>query len=113
MTSTFAPQYDDGMTKRRITVTIDAEVADAAAAAVAEGRAVSVSAWVNDALLARTDLEQRRVAFAAVLADYEAEHGVITREQMDETRRQGLEAAARLRAEVLAELEAERTAGSS
>ena len=68
--------------KERLTVTVDKQVLAAANAAVAAGRASSVSAWVNLALMERAAKDQQLAAMAAVIAEYEAEHGVITREEM-------------------------------
>jgi hypothetical protein len=54
--------------KRRLSVTVDAELVEASQAAVAVGSAESVSAWVN--------------ALDEFLAGYEAEHGEITDDEM-------------------------------
>lgn len=80
-------------------MTIDAEVAAAAAAAVREGRAESVSAWVNEALTERVAKERRLAAAAEAIALYEAQYGVITEEEMAEQERADREAAARVREE--------------
>lgn len=68
--------------KTRITVTIDPAFVDAANAAIAAGRAASLSAWVSEAV-AKFAAEQRRVeaGWEAIRA-YEAEHGVITEAEM-------------------------------
>lgn len=68
--------------KQRLTVTVDPELIEAGNRAVASGGADSLSAWVSLALSdkARRDLqlEQLRVA----VADYEAEFGEITAEDI-------------------------------
>lgn len=68
--------------KQRLSVSVDSELVAAANAAVATGRAESVSAWVNDALRHQLQHEQRLAALGAYLAAYEAEHGEITEEEM-------------------------------
>jgi hypothetical protein len=50
--------------------------------AVAEGRAESISAWVNDALRLKADHDRRMRALDEFIAAYEAEHGEITEEEM-------------------------------
>lgn len=94
------------MTKRRITVTVDEDLIDAASDAVAAGEASSVSAWVNGAMAAKSEHRQRLAAMAEALADYEAEYGEITEEEIAEQRRLDLRAAAAVRARVKARLKA-------
>jgi uncharacterized protein YllA (UPF0747 family) len=62
-------------TKRRLSVSVDAEVAEAGERAVQAGTATTLSAWVNDALHARAARDQRRIALAKFLDDYEREFG--------------------------------------
>jgi hypothetical protein len=68
------------MTKRkaRLTVTVDAELVAAGNAAVEEGVADSLSAWVNEALAARAERDRRLAAMSDAIAAYEAEFGEIT-----------------------------------
>jgi Arc/MetJ-type ribon-helix-helix transcriptional regulator len=66
------------MSKQRMTVTIDEALLRAGQDAVAEGRAESLSAWVNQALADRVAHEQRLTAMADAVAAYESEHGPIT-----------------------------------
>lgn len=73
--------------KQRLSVTVDAEVIEAGRAAVASGTAESLSAWVNAALQRKAEEDRRLRALDALLADYEAEHGEITEEQMEEAER--------------------------
>ena len=79
--------------KQRLTVTIDDALMRAGNAAVADGRAASISGWVNTALTERADKERRLAAMAAAVALYEAEHGEITLTEMAEQRRADRQAA--------------------
>jgi hypothetical protein len=69
--------------KLRVTVTVDPSLAEAGVRAVKAGRAASLSAWVNDALAEHAAKERRRQALAELIAEYEAEHGVITQAEME------------------------------
>ncbi|WP_036725353.1 hypothetical protein [Patulibacter minatonensis] len=62
-------------TKRRLSVSVDAEVADAGQRAVDAGSAPTLSAWVNDALHARAARDRRLLALDEFLDDYEREFG--------------------------------------
>jgi len=64
--------------KERVTVTLDRALVAAANAAVADGRADSLSAWVNLALAEHVAKERRLAALSDLVAEYEAEYGVIT-----------------------------------
>ena len=67
------------MTQReRLSATVEAELLAAGRAAVAEGRAESLSAWVNNALRRQAEHDRRMQALDEFLAAYEAEHGEIT-----------------------------------
>ena len=70
--------------KQRLSASVDGELLHAAQTAVDEGRATSISAWVNDALRLKAEHEQRMQALDSFLAAYEAEHGVITEVEIDE-----------------------------
>jgi Arc/MetJ-type ribon-helix-helix transcriptional regulator len=70
--------------KDKLSVTVDPEVAAAAKAAVTAGRVGSVSAWVNEALHRQLDHERRLEGLDRFVAAYEAEHGVITDDEMAE-----------------------------
>ena len=70
--------------KQRLSASVDAELIAAAQQAVSEGRAENVSAWVNDALRLKTDHDRRLQALDEFLAAYEAEHGEITEEEMQD-----------------------------
>lgn len=73
--------------KRRLSASVDAAVLAAAEAAVSEGRATNVSAWVNEALHRQVEHDGRMRALDAFLQSYEAKHGVITDEEMHEAAR--------------------------
>lgn len=85
------------MPKQRLTISLDQDLVDAAAAAVAEGRADSVSAWVSDALTDRVAHQRRLDALAVAIAEYEEEHGVITDEELADQARRDRDAAAAVR----------------
>jgi hypothetical protein len=70
------------MNKVRLSATVDADLVAAAEAAVARGQLESVSAWVNEALRARAEHDQRLEALGAFIATYEAEHGAISADEM-------------------------------
>jgi Arc/MetJ-type ribon-helix-helix transcriptional regulator len=79
--------------KRRLSASVDAELVAAAHQAVTEGRAESVSGWVNDALQLKADHDRRLRALDDFLAAYEAEHGEITEDEMREAARRARERA--------------------
>lgn len=68
------------MTKRkaRLTVTVDEDLVAAGNAAVEQGTADSLSAWVNQALAARAARDRRLAAMSDAIAAHEAEFGEIT-----------------------------------
>jgi hypothetical protein len=67
---------------KRLTVTIDPHLVEAGNEAVAEGRAESLSAWVNLALADRVAKERPLRALGDAIARYEAQFGGITAEEM-------------------------------
>ena len=73
--------------RERLSATVEAELLAAGRAAVAEGRAESLSAWVNDALRRQADHDRRMQALDDFLAAYEASHGEITEDEMREAER--------------------------
>ena len=81
-------------------MSIDPELIAAAAAAVQAGRAESVSAWVNDAMAEKAAKDRRLAALAAAIADYEAEFGVFTDEELEEQARADKKAVAESRARI-------------
>ena len=82
------------MSKGRITVSVDDELLEAAAAAVASGRAPSLSAWVNEALTHHLAREDRVRALADAVVAYEGEHGVMTDDELLSRERADRDAAA-------------------
>lgn len=81
--ATLDPRYErrhtPGMSKKsRVTLTLDPQLLEAASAAVAEGRASSVSQWVNDAVAAQVESERRLRALDEAIRAYESEFGEIT-----------------------------------
>lgn len=74
--------------KQRLSASVDEEVLSAAEAAVAAGRAANVSSWVNEALHRQIEHDRRMLALDSFLAAYEAQHGVISAQEIhDATRR--------------------------
>ena len=63
-------------------MTVDPELVEAGNRAVVDGRADSLSAWVNAALRDRALQDQRLRSLAEAIAGYEADHGVITDDEM-------------------------------
>ena len=80
-------------TKERLTVTVDPELIEAGNDAVAEGRADSLSAWVNAALAERVGRERRLVALAAAVAAYEERFGAISAQELADQARTDRESA--------------------
>lgn len=60
----------------------------AAESAAATGQVPTVSAWVNDAMRLKLERDRRLKALAALITDYEAEHGKITEQDMARAARQ-------------------------
>ncbi len=85
------------MSKRRVTVTVDEELIDAVTTAVDQGQARSVSAWISGAIEQRRDHERRLAELASLITAYEAEHGVITEEELADQAQADRDAAALLR----------------
>ncbi|MGQ0467654.1 MAG: hypothetical protein ACT4QG_20335 [Sporichthyaceae bacterium] len=73
--------------KQRLTVTVDPELVEAATRAVESGEADSVSAWVGLALAEKAQRAQRLAALRLAIADYEAEFGEITDEEIARVQR--------------------------
>ena len=73
--------------KERLSATVDSANLLAAQRAFQEGRARSVSAWVNDALALHARHDERMRALDAFIDAYEAEHGAITDDEIEAARR--------------------------
>lgn len=81
-------QYHRRMTTReRLSASVETQLLAAGREAVAAGRAASLSAWVNEALRRQADHDRGLAALGDFIEAYEAEHGVITDEEMDEAQR--------------------------
>lgn len=85
--------------KERLSASVDTDLMAAARDAVARGRAESVSAWVNDALLLKAEHDRRLAAIDDFLAAYEAEHGEITEQEMRDAARRARSRAVVVRGE--------------
>ena len=87
-TTNVVSKYDESMKgKERLSASVDGDLLEAGAAAVAAGRAPSLSAWVNDALRRQADHDRRMSALDEFFAAFEAEHGEITDEEIREATR--------------------------
>ena len=75
-------QHKSISAKERISVKVDAELVRFGNQVVADGRAESLSSWVNTALRAALERDEKLRAMDAVIAEYEAEHGEITEADM-------------------------------
>jgi Arc/MetJ-type ribon-helix-helix transcriptional regulator len=73
--------------KERLSASVDADLVAVAQEAVAQGRAESVSAWVNAALRLKATHDQRLRALDEFVAAFEAGHGEITEAEMREAAR--------------------------
>jgi hypothetical protein len=79
--------------RQRLSASVDANLLDAGRAAVADGRAENLSAWVNEAMRRQVDHDRRLKALDELLASYEAEHGEITDEEIENATRRTRERA--------------------
>ena len=97
------------MPKGRITITIELDLLDEVQTAVNDGSCRSVSQWISEAMADRLAEEQRLAVLRQMIAEYEAEHGVITDEEMAEQAQRDRDAAAAIRAAAEARLAAQQT----
>jgi hypothetical protein len=74
-------------TKQRLSASVDAELLGAAETAAKRGEVANVSAWVNDAMRLKVEHDRGLTELAAVIADFEAEHGELTKEEMQRAAR--------------------------
>ena len=63
-------------------MTVDRDLIAAGSAAVARGRAESVSGWVNQALAERVARDRHLAALAEAVGAYEADHGPISDQEL-------------------------------
>lgn len=73
--------------RQRLSASVDGDLLAAGRAAVAEGRAENLSAWVDEGLRRQVEHEQRMHALDDFINTYEAEHGVITDAEITEATR--------------------------
>ncbi|MGH3775480.1 MAG: hypothetical protein ACRDRR_07040 [Pseudonocardiaceae bacterium] len=73
--------------KRRLSVSVDADLVEAGQATVSSGEAASLSRWVNDALRRQVEHDRRLRGIDEFIRAFEAEHGEITEAEMDEVAR--------------------------
>ena len=85
------------MAKKRVTITVDEDILQVAAQAARDGDADSVSSWISDAMVHRHATELRLAALSHLVADYEAEHGVITADELAQQEQADRDAAAIVR----------------
>ncbi|MCB0973282.1 MAG: hypothetical protein KDB86_01855 [Actinobacteria bacterium] len=74
-------------TKKRLTITVDSGLAQAAADAVRAGDADSVSSWVSLAIDEKVQRDRLIKNLGAAIADFESEFGEITPEEIAKRRR--------------------------
>jgi metal-responsive CopG/Arc/MetJ family transcriptional regulator len=73
--------------KRRLSVSVDADLVEAGQAMVSAGAAASLSGWVNDALQRQVEQERRLRGIGEFIRAFETEHGEITEAEMSEVAR--------------------------
>lgn len=73
--------------KQRLSASVDADLLEAGRAAVAAGNAGNLSEWVNAALRRQAEDDRRLQAAREFVAAYEAEHGKITDDEIEEATR--------------------------
>ena len=75
------------MRKQRLTVTVDPELVEAGARAVALGEADSLSGWVSAAMADKAHRDRKLEQLRDAIASYEAAFGEITTEELQAQRR--------------------------
>jgi ribonuclease HII len=68
--------------KHRLTITVDPRLAEAGQDAVAAGKADSMSRWVSDAIEEKIVRDRKLEHLAAAVADFEAQFGEITDDEI-------------------------------
>lgn len=89
------------MQKRRVTVTVDEELLQEAGTAVSERRSRSVSEWIGEAMAQRRDRDQRLAVLRRLVSEYEAEHGVISDDEIAEQAQRDRAAATNQRIDIV------------
>jgi len=90
-----------------LSASVDADLLVAAEAAAKRGDVANVSAWVNEAMRLKLEHDRGLADLAAVIADFEAEHGEITNEEIDKAARVARSRAVTIRGTRVAEARAE------
>ena len=90
-----------------MSASVDADLLVAAEAAAKRGDVANVSAWVNEAMRLKLEHDRGLADLAAVIADFEAEHGEITNEEIDKAARVARSRAVTIRGTRVAEARAE------
>jgi len=73
--------------KKRLTVTVDPHLVEAANRAVEAGDAESLSGWVSSAMSEKAQRDEKLALLRAAVAAYEAEFGEITAAEIAAVRR--------------------------
>jgi hypothetical protein len=94
--------------KQRLSASVDADLLVAAEAAAKRGEVANVSAWVNEAMRSKLEHDRGLSELAAVIADFEAEHGEITNAEIDRAARTARSRALTIRGTRAVEPRAER-----
>lgn len=85
------------VSKERLSASVDEELLAFGHAAVRDGRAATMSEWASGALRRMIENDRVLANMDVFLAAYEAEHGVITQEEMDAAGRWADETAVKVR----------------
>lgn len=72
------------MGKQQVTIDVDLALLQEVQAAVNKGSANSVSEWIGEAIAQKRATDQRLAALSELVAEYEAEHGFITDDEIAE-----------------------------
>lgn len=79
-----ALKYDESMSKERVTITVEVDLLNHAKSAVETGVCRSVSEWICEAMAEQMAKDARLAAMDELIADFEAEYGPITDEEIAE-----------------------------
>jgi Arc/MetJ-type ribon-helix-helix transcriptional regulator len=101
------------VTKERLTVTVDRDLIETAEEAVRDGRADSMSGYVNAALAEYSAKQRRLAALADAIEAYEAEFGEITEKEVEDQIRADREKAVVVRGKAGALKRSTRRTGTS
>jgi len=93
------PAYDDGMAKERVTITVEVDLLNHVKTTVQSGICRSVSEWIGKAIEEQLAKDARLGALDELIAEFEAEGGLFTDEEIAEQRKRDRQASAALRRE--------------